>query len=141
MVSGRGHHEGRREQLQERGREGTSAVGRLEGSRQLVAAHMVRRHIQAPEGRARLATEPLGRQGVLPMGLRQGARWSKFMRCRSVCRWQPGWAMDGTCWDERPSGSQQVHSSRGGPWEGVLELDSAHTVVYGVTCVLGGCSV
>ena len=49
--------------------------------------------------------------------------------------------MDGTCWDERPSGSQQVHSSWGGPWEGVLELDSAHTVVYGVTCVLGGCSV
>lgn len=62
---------------------------------------MVRRHIQAPEGRARLATEPLGRQGVLPMGLGQGARWSKFMRCWSVCRWQPGWAMDGTCWDER----------------------------------------
>lgn len=75
MVSGRGHHEGCREQLQERVREGTSAVGRLQGSRLLVAAHMVRRHIRAPEGRARLATEPLGRQGVLPMGLRQGARW------------------------------------------------------------------
>lgn len=25
------------------------------------------------------------------------------------------------------SGDQQVHSSRGGPWGGVLELDSVHT--------------
>ena len=44
------------------GLEGVFAVRSLQGSRLLAAAHVLRHHIRAPEGRARPATEPLGRR-------------------------------------------------------------------------------
>lgn len=69
------------------GRERMFVVRRLQGARLLAALRVVRRHIRAPEGRARPATEPLGGQGVLSMGVGLGARSSEFSgRCGSVCR-------------------------------------------------------